>query len=651
MVSILSVLVACSAERAQPGTGASIVVADDGAVYTANPWDGTVSRMDAAGKRTGEAAVGGEPTRMVRVGDELWVTLRSERSVAVLDLPASGAPREKARFTVGAEPYGLAVSSDGSRVYVAVSQQDRVVEIDAASKTEIRSFDVMDDPRWLALHPCDCALFVASAYDAPLARIDLESGEITRISPPGTWVPGDDGSTTDLTPRNTGDLAISPLGDAIVWPVFYVDNESAGDQPAVNAADITPPVVPYYTGPTTGVGLQLSVSKFNAALVGVSLDLQNGQPVEGEDSIAVFVGGFADNLPKRGYVSSAVFDPNGTTVYAALESADAVAAIDLRPVDGQRMDLSVLGEADTTFGFVDTAATRVAPSAGNFYERSQGLVSVSGNPSGFAIGPDGEVLVHEKGGRNVSRVNPRALGRYLDELSTGSAVLQSFSATRRDAAATVRTSEAFEAGRRMFYSANDARMAALGAGVSCSTCHFDGRNDGLTWTFDHNPRQTPSLAGNVGETTPVTWTQGVETVAQEARITTLGRMGGGGLSDPEALALETFVNAIRPVDVDRKGVRDDLVARGEALFTSASVGCSECHAGPRQTDNQRHRMFGLTVDTPTLTGIDATGPYLHDGSAKTLRQVLERSRDGSMGDTSGLSDADLDAMVAYLRTL
>ena len=45
-----------------------------------------------------------------------------------------------------------------------------------------------------------------------------------------------------------------------------------------------------------------------------------------------------------------------------------------------------------------------------------------------------------------------------------------------------------------------------------------------------------------------------------------------------------------------------------------------------------------------------TAPYLHDGSAATLHDVLEQTR-GAMGNINGLSEDDLDALVAYLETL
>ena len=51
-------------------------------------------------------------------------------------------------------------------------------------------------------------------------------------------------------------------------------------------------------------------------------------------------------------------------------------------------------------------------------------------------------------------------------------------------------------------------------------------------------------------------------------------------------------------------------------------------------------------DTPTLRGIFATAPYFHDGSAATLRDVVDR-----LPFTQSLSSDDRDALVAYVKTL
>ena len=74
--------------------------------------------------------------------------------------------------------------------------------------------------------------------------------------------------------------------------------------------------------------------------------------------------------------------------------------------------------------------------------------------------------------------------------------------------------------------------------------------------------------------------------------------------------------------------------------------------GERLTDNGFHPMAGLSsVNTPTLTGIGASAPYLHDGSARTLADVVEQADAIGMGRTSHLTAAERSDLVAYLRSL
>jgi cytochrome c peroxidase len=200
-------------------------------------------------------------------------------------------------------------------------------------------------------------------------------------------------------------------------------------------------------------------------------------------------------------------------------------------------------------------------------------------------------------------------------------------------------------GRELFYSATDPGMTA--GGISCSTCHFEGRSSGVTFNTDEGPRHVPSLAGVVSETVPVTWSSDVQSVGDEAEITVLGRLGGSGVSPEQLGQIESFVDWTRLPDVP--DVDPDAVARGELLFLDA--GCSTCHSGSRFTDNEMHVVRNVSLNTPTLSGIAGSAPYLHDGSARTLREVLELSNTGDMGYTGGFADNELDDLEAYLRSL
>ncbi len=87
----------------------------------------------------------------------------------------------------------------------------------------------------------------------------------------------------------------------------------------------------------------------------------------------------------------------------------------------------------------------------------------------------------------------------------------------------------------------------------------------------------------------------------------------------------------------------------------------ECHPAPTYTDSGAalHDIGTLTaasgsrlggpltgLDTPTLLGAWSTPPYLHDGSAGTLREAIQAHQ-----GTDGLDDAQLDLIVAFVQSL
>jgi mono/diheme cytochrome c family protein len=165
-------------------------------------------------------------------------------------------------------------------------------------------------------------------------------------------------------------------------------------------------------------------------------------------------------------------------------------------------------------------------------------------------------------------------------------------------------------------------------------------------------RQTLSLAGPLSETAPFTWNNDVATVADEVEITSQSRLGGRGGTPEIYDAVAAYIESTPDIDHAGRGKRSPAADRGAALFADPQVGCAGCHSGPRFTDQQPHDLYGLgQVDTPSLIGVAASAPYLHDGSAPTLRAVLEGATAAGMGDLSGLSEADLSDLEAYLRTL
>ena len=121
------------------------------------------------------------------------------------------------------------------------------------------------------------------------------------------------------------------------------------------------------------------------------------------------------------------------------------------------------------------------------------------------------------------------------------------------------------------------------------------------------------------------------------------------------------------------GQLSPAAAAGQALFESPALGCAACHAGATLTDSQwlapatplLHDVGTLGpgsglrlgepltgIDTPTLRELWNSPPYLHDGSAATLLEVLTSHNPGDLHSvTSQLTPVELDQLVAYLLSL
>ena len=91
-------------------------------------------------------------------------------------------------------------------------------------------------------------------------------------------------------------------------------------------------------------------------------------------------------------------------------------------------------------------------------------------------------------------------------------------------------------------------------------------------------------------------------------------------------------------------------------------GCSQCHIPGSYVDGEIHDVGtgdpeleknshdrGTQFDTPSLRGLWLTAPYLHDGSAPTLEDVLKSGDDHAVADD--LSTDQVNDLVTYLLAL
>ena len=125
--------------------------------------------------------------------------------------------------------------------------------------------------------------------------------------------------------------------------------------------------------------------------------------------------------------------------------------------------------------------------------------------------------------------------------------------------------------------------------------------------------------------------------------------------------------------------------RGKELFFSEKSNCTACHAGANFTDELYHNLGvgmeqwdkeGAEIDwgrfvvskeekdkgafkTPTLRNIALTGPYMHDGSQKTLREIVDWYAKGGHANPwlsnkvkkLDLTEQDKQDLVAFMEAL
>ena len=134
-----------------------------------------------------------------------------------------------------------------------------------------------------------------------------------------------------------------------------------------------------------------------------------------------------------------------------------------------------------------------------------------------------------------------------------------------------------------------------------------------------------------------------------------------GVSEFQA-AMDEWIKSLKPAPSPHlvNGRVSAAARRGERLFQSPGTGCANCHEGELFTDLHAYNVGTQNpfdkddkeFDTPTLRELWRTAPYLHDGSAATIRDVLStRNPKNEHGKTSQLTPQQIDDLAEYLLSL
>jgi YVTN family beta-propeller protein len=200
---------------------------------------------------------------------------------------------------------------------------------------------------------------------------------------------------------------------------------------------------------------------------------------------------------------------------------------------------------------------------------------------------------------------------------------------------------------------------------SCASCHPDARIDGLNWDLINdgigNPKQTKNML--YSHLTPPTMVTGIRKDMALCNRKGLTHIQFVVRPEEDALCIDTYVMSLKPVPSPylQDGALSTAAKRGKKLFQQA--GCADCHSTRKEapdgtplfTDLKTHPLLGIgneegrAFDTTTLVEVWRTAPYLYDGRALTMEEVLTTCNPGDVhGATKKLTKIELTDLAEYI---
>lgn len=617
-------------------------------------------------------------------------------AVLALLLTTAGVPAGDAPAAPPAKPLSpaaLAATRDGATLYVACATGDRVLRFDTATRTVTASIPVAAPPSGLALSPDGSRLFVTGARpQSVVSVIDPASGSvITNFAAGHTAtapVPSPDGRTLYVCNRFTDDVSFLDTVTGQELRRVKVRREPVAAALTVDGRFLlVANLLHDGRADADEVAARVSVIDTAQGVVAKELVLPNGSGVlqdirvspDGRYAVVTHILA-RHHLPttqlERGWMNT-----NAQTLID-LERMEIVNTVLLDSVDrGAANPWGVAWSADGALLVVTHAGTHeisvvkfpellarlakvpaVAPPGAPDYTASSRSRTDVPNDLAFLVDlrqrfklPPGD-----RGPRAVVVTGTRAwvAGYFSDTLAT----LDLAAAQPRWESVPLGPKPVMDTVRLGEYYFHDADICFQGW-QSCASCHpGDGRVDALNWDLLNdgigNPKNNKSLL--LSHRTPPAMSMGIRDTAETAVRAGLRHILFTVQPDSVAESMDVYLKALTPVPSPRlvNGALSPAAERGKAIFGRAN--CASCHPEPLFTDLQPYDVGTRgpldrdtdRFDTPTLIELWRTAPFLHDGSAATLLEVLTvRNAGDTHGKTSDLTPEQLDDLVEYLLSL
>jgi YVTN family beta-propeller protein len=601
-------------------------------------------------------------------------------------------------------PIQLAISKDGTRLFVACENSNEVLIIDVRHSQVIANIKVGRHPFGVTLSPDEAKLYVSNRWDNSLTVIDLASFKVVQ-----TALIGDDphqmrtdasGKLLYVSNLTTNDISVVDTATMKETKRLVAGMSPFGmclspDARFLYATNQLSSPVPFRTAPVTELtvvdtasqlvtGRRRLVSTVIAQDVAVSPDgefvvvavempknlLPETQVYQGwmvTHGFAVVEAGprgraayfLLDEMNR--YFADAygvAFSPDGHRLYVSSSGVDFVSVINMDKV------YALLDVRNGKIGIPDETIKLYARHLTLSSEYVEARVPTGSNPKDIVLSPDGKRLY------------------VADRLSDSILVVDTES---NKPSGTIdlggpRVETELRKGEKLFNYSTISFQRQL----SCNTCHPEYHLDGLVYDIvapsdpmGQNLVDNRTMRG-IAYTGPFKWNGKNPSLARQdgPRAAQLFFRSHG--FDPTQLTqIVKFVESlvIQPNRfLANDGVFTDQQEEGRILFGRAFVKagplagryipvgnrCVSCHMPPYYTDHHVHNVGTQAytdaedvVDTPQLGNVYENAPFLHDGRCYSLEEIWTvHNPDDMHGSTNGSMDKrELNSLIEYLKTL
>jgi YVTN family beta-propeller protein len=578
-------------------------------------------------------------------GSRLYVVAQDANTLLVVD-----AENHKIlnKIGVGIYPHSVILGSDG-HAYVSNEWSDNVSVIDLAASRVVDTLLTGNGPAGLSLSADGRFLYVVNSYSSDISVIDLRNGTERKRLPAGNNPTGvqlsPNGKTLYVTSRRA---LIAPYGDPLISELTVLN-------------DSTQRIIEHKNIESAYMMENIAFTPAGDLAMFTLIRPKNLVP-----SIQV----------EQGFMMThgigIIEQKNGRVVQLLLDEPNAYYSdpfdIVITP-DGKKAFVSSSGVNCISVVDIDSIRTLIvnsSPEMLRMYSNNLGIssryitkrISTGANPKGLAISPDGKLLyVAEQLDDRIAVINTESL-ETINKIDLDGP--QRITVARQ--------------GRRLFNNAGHTFQNQY----CCYTCHPDMHEDGLVYNMaskdmGRNVTNTQSLR-DIGDTPPYKWNGKNQTVYKQDGMrfsTVLTRTEAFSYNDLDALVAYILTGIHYPPNLQYNPNRElnEAQLRGKTIFERDKDNfgntippnnrCITCHPPPYYTNKKLASVGTLAAtddsiqfDTPHLNNIFASAPYLHDGRAATLEEIWTKyGKEDKHGLINDMTKNQLNDLVDYLKSL